>query len=270
MPGPTASTHVHPWSRRRLLATLMGVLAAVLALTVGLGLSVYYAVTGEQSTRTGAARAPASHADATGRQRRDQIAARPMLHVPREAATSGTPSATPAETITLPDATTTGPAGVPTGFPQTPQGAVAQLAAIEIDVMQGMSIPHTNEVHQRWALPGAVGVATWPLTRNVQAFLAHAGQGQAKDTTITVTTEPVAAQIKGTDGNGWVLACVLLDVRAAITTQARMAYGYCERMQWSQGRWMIAPGDSPATAPSTWPGTDLAREAGWRLWVEQQ
>jgi hypothetical protein len=78
---------------------------------------------------------------------------------------------------------------------------------------------------------------------------------------------PAAAQVKGTDGTGWVLACVLLDMRATITADAAMGYGYCERMQWSAGRWMIAPGTPPVRAPSTWPGSDLSIKAGWRTWA---
>ena len=90
-----------------------------------------------------------------------------------------------------------------------------------------------------------------------------------------VTATPVAGQVKGTDGPDWALACVLLDVRATITASARIGYGHCERMQWQQrdgqdGRWMIAPGAQPARAPSTWPGSEVAIEAGWATWVEQE
>ena len=82
---------------------------------------------------------------------------------------------------------------------------------------QGMSIAQTNQIHQQWALPGAVGVAEWPLTTNVQSFLSAAGQNQAKDPTVAVTATPVAGQVKATDASDWVLACVLLDIRAFIT-----------------------------------------------------
>ncbi len=37
-------------------------------------------------------------------------------------------------------------------------------------------------------------------------------------------------------------------------------------MQWVGGCWMVAPGAPPAPAPATWPGTQLAHEAGWRTW----
>jgi hypothetical protein len=94
--------------------------------------------------------------------------------------------------------------------------------------------------------------------------------GSAKDITTTVVATPAAAQVKGSDGPDWVLACVLLDMRATITADARMGYGYCERMGWRAGRWMIAAGTPPARAPSTWPGSDLSIKAGWRTWVGGQ
>jgi hypothetical protein len=50
--------------------------------------------------------------------------------------------------------------------------------------------------------------------------------------------------------------------------EARMGYGYCERMQWQNGRWMIAPGPPPAKPPSTWPGSELSIKAGWRSWID--
>ncbi|KGN41884.1 hypothetical protein N801_04160 [Knoellia aerolata DSM 18566] len=244
---------------------------------VGLGLAVLYAVKsadtspvepGSAEIRTGAA------GESHGQAHRDAVAAAPMLEVEPDDSKAGTPAATPAPVLAVPAATTTGPVEVPTGFPKSPAGAIGQLAAIETTVLQGMSIPHANDVYEQWALPGGVGAADWPLIKNVQAFLASAQQGQTKDPFITVSAHPTAAQVKGIDGSDWVLACVLLDMRAVITTEARVAYGYCERMQWvgddQSGRWMIAPGELPATAPSTWPDTDLAVKAGWRTWVDAE
>jgi hypothetical protein len=87
--------------------------------------------------------------------------------------------------------------------------------------------------------------------------------------------------VKGSDGPGWVLACVLLEVQATITVEARMGYGHCERMQWHAdfssparpaaspvGRWMIGPGAPAAVPPSTWPGSERSRQAGWRPWAD--
>ena len=102
---------------------------------------------------------------------------------------------------------------------------------------------------------------------HVQSFLSTARMGSVKDPRTTVTVTPAAAQVKATDGPDWVVACVLSEVRAVINVEARMGFGYCERMQWDGSRWLIAPGEPPAVAPSTWPGTDLAFAAGWRTWA---
>ena len=231
---------------------------AALVFLVGLGFAVYYAL-GSLGPSTASSSSPAATGGTGGAEipgdagrdvpagavrgqaYRDSVAAAPMLKVDPDSARRGVPSAHPAATLLVPAATGTGPAGVPTGFPKTPAGAVAQLAAIEATVLQGMSIPQVNDVHHRWTLTGAVGVADWPLTRNVQAFLAAARQGQSKDPAVTVTVTPVAGMVKGVDGDEWVLACVLLDVQAVITTDARIAYGHCERMQWTAAPMAQAP-----------------------------
>ena len=261
------------WGRPRLLATLAAGVVAVLLFALGLGLALFYGLRpagGDSPTRVEA------RVDVTGAgpAHRDQVAARAMLQVPSEDARRGVPAAVPGPVIQVPAATGSGPARVPTGFPRAPEGAVGQLAAIETTVLEGMSIPQANQVYDRWALPGGVGVANWALSRDVQSFLASTGQGQNKDAGVAVTATPAAAQVKGIDGPGWVLACVLLDVRATITASARIGYGYCERMQWQRvagnkvgGRWMIGPGAPAAPAPCTWPGTDLALKAGWRTWA---
>lgn len=261
-----------PWSRQRLLAALAGVLAGVVALIAGLGFAVYFALTGAATT----ASSDSDHRASTGAQRnetarRDQIAAAPMLDVDATAARPSDPAATPGPAITIPDPTGTGPAGVPSGFPRTPAGAVGQLAAIEQTVLQTMSIPTTSEVYQAWALPGAVPQPQWELTRSVQMFLGAAQMGNTMDPSAAVVITPVGAQIKGSDGGDWSLACVLVTATASGTKTAKAAYGHCERMQWKTGagggRWMIGPGAAPAQAPSTWPGTDLAAKAGWKTWV---
>lgn len=167
--------------------------------------------------------------------------------------------------IRLPAATTVGASGVPSGFPNTLEGAAAQLAAIEVRVLSAMSLPLATEVYRDWAIPGGVGAANWSQTRNVQSFLTHARQSSNQlDPGTLVSVTPVAIQIKGTDGPDWVVACVLLDVRAALRAEARMGYGTCERMQWTGDRLLIGPGAPPAPAPSTWPGSDASVEAGWQ------
>jgi len=134
-------------------------------------------------------------------------------------------------------------------------------------VLQAMSLQTAQEVYLTWALPGGVGPEEWWITASVQSFLSSTGRGGTRDPATQVTIEPAAALIKGTDGPDWVTACVLLKVTASYREDGQVAFGHCERMQWVGGRWMIAPGQPPAPAPSTWPGTELANDAGWRTWV---
>lgn len=269
-----ATADENPWSRRRLLRTLAVVATAGALLLGGMAYALYSAISSaHRASDTPAAAVRAAEQLAPGPTRRNAIAAAPMLAVQLDDGRSGTPAARLGPTITIPPAGRAGPEQVPTGFPHTPEGAAGQLAAIEQVVLQSMSIQTAHAVYRAWSADGAPPADTWELTLNVQAFLGS-GAGQYADSpTTTIVATPVAAQIKGTDGPDWVVACVLLDVKAQVTTQARIAYGHCERMQWTAshgGRWVIAPGSAPARAPSTWPGTDLARQAGWRAWATLQ
>jgi hypothetical protein len=258
------------WDRRRLLTVATVCATVVVLLAAGLVYAVVWTVrTATTPAATDTAdpvRGPLLVDDATPEQRRDAIAAAPMTAVDVSAATAGAPATTPAPTMVLPSPTAVGAADVPTGYPHTPPGAVAQLAAITTSVVSAMSVQHATAVHRGWAAPGAPVVSEWVMTRNVQAFLAAAGlPTTAGASGALVVAEPVAVQVKGVDGPDWVLGCVLLDVQATLTAHARIGYGHCERLAWDApgARWVIAPGAQPATAPSTWPGTQAALDAGW-------
>ncbi|NNM47771.1 hypothetical protein [Knoellia koreensis] len=307
-PRPTSDLRIAPaqsfapaaerdpgWGRRRLLAVLAAATISAVLLLTGLGYAIHFALTpAEQATPvpaelthgnppSGIRPDGSPAAGLTRDERRDRIAAAPMPPAPPADAQPAPPATQLADPITIPPATTAGPAMVPSGFPRTPEGAVAQLAAIETTVLQAMSIPVVHAVHEQWALPGGVGPGEWSLTGHVRSFLGAARMGAEKDLRTVVMATPAAAQVKGTDGPDWVLACVLLEVRAVIESEARIGYGHCERMRWQPidtddpnqtgtagGRWMIAPGDPPAVAPSTWPGSEPAIAAGWKTWVDAE
>jgi len=262
-----ATTHTPGARSRQRLATVLGIgLIAAITILVGLGITLVQLVT---ATKDEAGVVADGVSSATTDQR-DRIAAQPMAEVAQDAGFTPDPALHPAPPIRIPAPTNgRGPAGVATGFPQTPEGAVAQLAAIEQTVLDAMSLPVTAEVHDAWALLGAPSYEQWEMTANVRAFLRSGHQGgQEKDATTIVTTRPVMALVKGTDGPDWVVVCVLLDIQVSIRTEARMGYGHCSRMQWADGRWRIAPGAAPAKAPSAWPGSVAAVEAGWLTWQE--
>jgi hypothetical protein len=265
----SGSRRVGGWSRRRLLMILAAVALMILLLIFGLIMAVHHAAT--QVWRTDGTGGESAMTDRHHHARpvsRDAIAAEPMLEVQPGDSRPTAPAAVAGPVMEIPPSTVTGPAGVPAGFPHTPEGAVGQLAAIEVTVLQGMSIPQTNDIYRRWALPDGVGVERWQMTVNVQAFLTAAQMGQEKDLSASVVAVPAAGQVKGVDGQDWLVACVLLEVRATITVEARIGYGYCERMEWQHARWMIASGTPPMKAPSTWPGSDLSIKAGWRSWID--
>jgi hypothetical protein len=263
------SREVGGWGRRRLLLILAAATLMILTLVFGLIVAAHDAARSVRRTDS-SGRDPAAndHQQSSAPASRDAIAAEPMMQVEPADSRPTAPAAIAGPVIEIPPAMRTGPAGVPAGYPHTPEGAVGQLAAIEVTVLQGMSIAHTNDVYQHWAMSGGVGIERWQMTANVQAFLTTAQMSDEKDTSSSVVAVPAAAQVKGIDGPDWVVACVLLDVRATISVEARMGYGYCERMQWHDGRWMIAPGTPPAKAPSTWPGSELSIKAGWRSWID--
>ncbi|RYV51003.1 hypothetical protein [Pengzhenrongella frigida] len=255
------------WNRRRLLAVVLGMALVVVSGLAGLIYAVHGAVASSGTSRDDDGVAVAVDSLPTGQSRRDAIATAPMLRVSPQDSRGGTPAASPAPTIVVPAATRLGPAEVPTGFDHTTEGAVGQLAAIATTVLQGMSIQQVRAVHEQWSTLGAPAVDEWALMAAVRAFLGSDAGPHIDEPGTEIVTVPSAAQIKGSDGDGWVVACVLLDATVTVVTEARAAYGYCERLQWAESRWVIAPGTAPASAPSTWPGTDLAAAAGWRTWT---
>lgn len=165
--------------------------------------------------------------------------------------------------MTLPEATdTTGL--VPTGYPRTPEGAVAQLAAIDSLALKNLNPSNPRQAYGWAALPGAVPFEQWTPQVGVSAILTAAGTPHGS-TELTSTWALTHAQIKGVldDGN-FVLACVLGEFDASYRSSGRAGVGDCQRMVWREGRWWIGPGTQPAFAPSTWPGSAECVRAEWR------
>ncbi len=262
------------WSRRRLLGILVAGVVVAACLVGGLAYALVLAAGGTGSD-TDQAGGPAPSIDgssggsgaARGAAHRDRIAAARMVSVPADAMVPAEVDDHAPEGITIPSGELLGPAQILTGFPRTPKGAIGQLAQIDLGALQAMSVPLAREVYRDWALPGGIGPEGWQITRSVRSFLDSSSTGEAAVPGSWVEVEPAAALVKGTDGPDWVTACVLLKVTAGYLGVGRVGFGHCERMQWAGGRWMVAPGPLPAPAPSTWPGTAAANQAGWRPWI---
>ena len=192
----------------------------------------------------------------------DAIAAKPMLNVgtnwlPQAEVNASTPG------LALPK-TTSSVGGVASGFPKTPEGAVAQLAALDTGAYSNFSLDTGRAIYNAYAMPGAVSVSDWEPTNTIMQFYADNPSNDPSGMTATFT--PVQGLIKGTaDGGNFVVACVL----------GRLQYSYqgdsaligapdCDRMQWSGGRWMLAPGAKPAEPPLVWPRNAQSYQAGFR------
>ena len=267
---PRTVVETAPWSRTRLLALLGGLVVTVVLTLVGGGLASWHATMGARPTVVTTEEPATAPVDA--RPSRDEIAAAAMASVDPQAAFHPDPATVTGGSIVVPQPTVLdGPAGVPSGFPHTYEGAVGQWAAIVQTVLESMSLPRTREINATWVRPGGPWFEQWTLTRNVTSFLTAARQGgDEKDLTTVVSATPAAGLVKGGDGPDWTVVCVLLDVQAWIKTESRMGYGLCSRMEWVDGRWQVAAGAEPAPAPSAWPGSNAAVAAGWLAWREEE
>jgi len=197
-------------------------------------------------------------------QAEDALAAKPMVQLlPAAAQPQPLVEATAGPPIVLPKATVHNEL-VPTGFPRTPQGAVAQLAEIDQAALQNLNRAQVQLVYKWAAMPGAVPQQAWTMSTGVNAALKGAG---LTDSTagLHLSYTVTGAQVKGTLGGGnFVVACVLGEVDVNYRNSTRVGVGDCQRMVWSAGRWRIGPGPQPAWAPSAWPGSADSVRAGWQ------
>lgn len=257
------------WGRNKLLAVMAGALLAVVLLLAGLVLAVGYALTPQDSaaaaastatTRTSAGDGPAVRTDP----RHDAVADEPMPTAGHRDALPGPLSTRDPGVIELPRATGTGPADVPTGFPHTPEGALAQLAAIDVTAMQTGSLAGVREVITGWAAPGGPTSETWTGVLGMSRMLSSAGLSGSGSPQLAVVVRPAMGLIKGTVGPDFAVVCVDFEFTVTLARTARIAIADCQRMVWDDDRWIIGPGPEPAPAPSIWPGTDLAIEVGYQ------
>ena len=273
-PSMTPTTaDVPSWGRRRLLVVLLVAATAAIALLAGLGVAGWCTLAGPcwaAPSSPGASHATAASAPAvTGGPGpvvavvRDDIAGRPMTALDPMAAHPAPLSTRDPGTLKMPVATAAGPVGVPTGFPQTPSGALAQLAAIDETALDGADVARARDVITAWAAPGGPTRESWSTVAALVGFRS-AAQNAATGVAPRLDATAVMGLIKGTDGPDWTVVCVLFEIDAGAATTARVGVGDCQRMAWDGRRWLIGAGAEPATAPSAWPGTDAAIDAGYQ------
>lgn len=256
------------WSRQKMLALLVGAGLCVMLLVAGLVLAVVYAVSPIEQTaadRSGHGGPNGSPAQSAAADPRDVLAARPMPSVGPEASHPGPVStADPGPPIVLPAATRIGPGRVPTGFPRTPAGAMAQLAAIDQVAIQSGSLSGAREVITNWSVPGGPTASSWSVVRALGVLFNAADLSGGGSSRLAIVLTPLMGQIKGSVGPDFIVPCVDFELDVTVQQTARGAIADCQRMVWTVDRWMIGAGSEPATPPSVWPNTDTAMRVGYR------
>jgi hypothetical protein len=272
-------------ARARGWVVLAGVLILAVAILFGLVIFVWSVLAGTRpgdgagdspsglppvTTSTPSIRSsPSASAGAVLEAAENALAAKPMLALgpadamPQPIADSTTTSPLKTAPLMLPAATnTTGL--VPTGYPRTPQGAVAQLGAIDALAFNDLNPAAPRQAYEWAALPGAVPLQAWTPQVGVSAILSAAGTPDGSGE-LTSTWTLTHAQVKGVlDDGKFVVACMLGEFDANYRSTVRAGIGDCQRMVWQGDRWWIGPGAQPTFAPSTWPGSPDCVRAGWR------
>lgn len=254
-----------PWGRRRVLL-LLAVLVVVGLVVAGFGAwSVYAGIRGPSSA------GPATGSGHVERElsAEDEVADSPMRRADLQQALAGPLDAASPGSIALPAATEAGEVGVPTGFPKTPEGALAQVVEINRRAIESTSVVTAQQVVTAWAEPGGPTARTWSGLRAVAQLLSSAGLPADGADDLVVELRPAMGLIKGRVGDSYAVPCVdfVLTVSVTGTAPQRVAVADCQRMRWVGDRWVIAAGAEPAPAPSIWPGTAASYAAGYR-WLE--
>jgi len=230
------------WSRQKLLAALSLLAVLAVGFLAGAGLWVWFLLH-PHPTAVPAAPMPAA----------DPAAAQPAVLSVRDPGS-----------IDLPASTGPGPIGIASGFPQTPQGALAQLIAIDTDVLNTATLDHAREVIGGWAAPGGPSGQSWSAVKALASFHSAAGLSGGASPGLSMRATPMMGLVKAADGPDWAVVCVDFEVDATLARTARIAAADCQRMAWDGDRWLVGPGAEPAPAPSIWPGTAAAIDAGYR------
>jgi len=252
------------WTRLRLQILLGAVVVVGLAMVAGGVWSVVNLLNGSSGSSGGSGTGSEAAQSAQG-----QLANKQLEQAPLEAAQPGNLSSGKTGTLQIPAPMDVGEVGVATGFPHTPEGALAQLAAIDSTALSSASVQVAQDVITKWAAPGGPTTESWSGVQAVATLLESAGMSSDAQNSITIGAEPKMGFIKGSVGEDFVVPCVDFIITATTSTgePQQVAAADCQRMVWQAdstgGRWVIGVGEEPAQAPSLWPGSQASFDGGY-------
>jgi hypothetical protein len=261
----------HPQSeghaRRRAGLTLVGIVLAVVGLiAVLVAVVIAPSATSAPTMVVPAPTAPPSEDWAAAAE--NELAARPMLQLPVQAAQPqalATQAAGPA--ITLPQPTQSAGRWIPGGFPASPEGAMAQLKALDETGMRGGDPPVYARAYRELSLPGAPDPDSTGLMAALRGFRSHAGLADTGLVpNLEMTYQVTQGLVKGsTDTGRYTVVCVLGELSVGFQGRTISAgIGDCQAMRWTSTEWRISPGALAAAASCAWPGSADALKAGYQ------
>ncbi|MEV5542808.1 hypothetical protein AB0L13_38900 [Saccharopolyspora shandongensis] len=197
----------------------------------------------------------------------EALARRPMLRLPVQDAAPQPLAESAGDFITIPRPTDTSGQWIPKVRVPTPEGALAQLAALSEVALAGVDPAVVDRAYRDLALPGAPdpGMSVAHSTAadlRLAARMASSGPVPG----LTATYEVTHGLVKGiTDQGRFTVVCVLgelvIDYRG---TTAKAGLGECQAMRLTDEGWRISPTAPAAAATSAWPGSASAVRAGYR------
>ena len=158
-----------------------------------------------------------------------------------------------------------GEAQVGTGFPESPEGAIGQLIAIDRRAIEGASVVTAQDVITAWSAPGGPTPETWTGVAAVRSLLESAQLPASGSTDLIIQLEPAMGLIQ--DDTPTVCVDFILSVAALGNPPERIAVADCQRMVWLGDRWVIAAGEEASPTPSLWPGSQASYDVGYQ-WLE--
>jgi hypothetical protein len=154
-----------------------------------------------------------------------------------------------------------------TAFPRSPEGAVAQLKALDEQAMAGGDPDTYDRDYRARALAGAPDPRETGLSSVLVSFRATSGlPGVGFVPDLSVDYQVTEGLIKGVADQGrYTVACVLGELTVQYQERTVSAgVGDCQALRWTGTDWRISPGTLAAPAPCAWPGSLDAVEAGYR------
>lgn len=163
----------------------------------------------------------------------------------------------------LPQPVQTSSGGVMVGFPPTPEGAVAQLKAMDEAGLKGLNPETGRRVYKESFEPGneAFYADGW-IGETINNF--QQSNGGAAPESYSATFSATQGMVRGTTKN-FAFVCVVgkLVITGQSGTQT-LANPDCQAMRWNGSRWMGVPMDDSVMAPDVWPNSASAYQVGFR------